>query len=59
MCLNVELKGPSDPAKQLKIVDFSEPGSFTISSSSKGLKIQAQLDYREYAKGKEVDEKGF
>ena len=32
MCPNVELKGPSDPTKQLKIIDFSEPGSFAIPS---------------------------
>ena len=24
---NVDLKGPSDPARRLKIIDFSEPGS--------------------------------
>ena len=38
MCPNVKLKGPSDPAKQLKIIDFSEPGSFAIPSL--GLKKQ-------------------
>ena len=32
MCPNVELKGPSDPAKQLKIIDFSELGSFATLS---------------------------
>ena len=34
MCPNVELKGPSDPAKQLKIIDFSEPGSFATPSKT-------------------------
>ena len=33
--------------------------TFKNSKTSKGLKIQAQLDYREYEKGREVDEEDF
>ena len=34
MCPNVKLKGTSDPEKQLKIIDFSEPGSFATPSTN-------------------------
>ena len=46
MCPNVELKGPSDPAKQLKIIDFSEPGS-----------LQFPLTPEEYAEVVQLTEK--
>src|SRR3569832_767807 len=40
MCPNVELKVSSGPAKRLKIIDFSELGSFTTTSKEETVKRQ-------------------
>ena len=55
MCPNVELKGPSDPAKQLKIIDFSEPGSFEISSKDVNGSLESAAALADYLEGLRVN----